>query len=436
MSHSATAPASTASFSNVAVDESDLSPTQLATLRRKKNADAQAAFRSRRANYIANLEETVTRLEFVVRELQDNCREARDVAEETKQENAELRSTINAMRQAERERERVWRALNNRANPQATLSDTSSDTDGSLVPASVSSCQQTLGGMVQMHDGHSMMDQYQPALGYPRPGELAVHQLPSPADTMNAMPNYDAYGNNQNMMMSSSNYPLFSNDHHQQHPHDNQWGATSSMHGNAYGMDSMEADAAPMTCSPGSQIIIPDLTEDGQIERNAMVRFHNSPALASFDPSVTMRHPSTPASDRGMDAANQGRLDSPHSSADPQTPRRLTRSRAQFRRTQSTGGEPYPIQGSSTEREARRERRRARESTPDGPAFSDTLAVIKAQAFGTARKTRTRANRGVSEHAARVAMEVLEARGLSLGVTMDSVAERRRRRSARNAEAD
>jgi hypothetical protein len=39
-------------------DEANLSPAQLATLRRKKNADAQAAFRSRRANYIANLEET------------------------------------------------------------------------------------------------------------------------------------------------------------------------------------------------------------------------------------------------------------------------------------------------------------------------------------------------------------------------------------------
>ncbi|KAF8761736.1 hypothetical protein RHS01_00652 [Rhizoctonia solani] len=117
----------------------DLSPTELATLRRKKNADAQAAFRSRRANYIANLEETgmllllptslqctdllpVTRLEFVVRQLQNNCREARDMLEETKQENMELRATINSMRQAERERERVWRALNNRGNPQATLS--------------------------------------------------------------------------------------------------------------------------------------------------------------------------------------------------------------------------------------------------------------------------------------------------------------------------
>ncbi|QRV76535.1 hypothetical protein RhiJN_19393 [Ceratobasidium sp. AG-Ba] len=412
-----------------AIEEADLSPTQLAALRRKKNADAQAAFRSRRANYIANLEETVTRLEYVVRQLQDSCREARDVAEETKQENLELRATINSMRQAERERERVWRALNNRTNPQQSLSDASSDTDGSLVPASVSSCQQTLNGMV-MHDNaaatHNMIE-YQQRLGYPQPGELPVHQLPSPADTMNALPGYDAYGSTQNMMMSSSSYSVFSSEP-QHHGHDGQWSG-SSMHSNGY-MDNIDADPAPMTCSPGSQIIIPELTEDGTIEQNAMVRFHDSPSLAAtFDPSVAMRHPSTPASDHSIMEATQT------ASPDPQTPRRLTRSRAQFRRTQS-GSDPYPTPGSSADRESRRERRRARDSTPDGPAFSDTLAVIKAQAFGTARKTRTRANRGVSEHAARVAMEVLEARGLSLGVSLDGANERRRRRSTRTSESD
>lgn len=372
------------------IDESDLSPTQLATLRRKKNADAQAAFRSRRANYIANLEETVTRLEFVVRELQDNCREARDLAEETKQENMELRATINSMRQAERERERVWRALNNRG--QATLSDTSSDTDGSLVQ------HQPL-GMVQMHDG--IID-YQRPLAYPQPGEL-VHQLPSPADTMNAMPTYDAY--NQNMIINN-NYSLFEN--HQ----DPQWNQSMQ--------PSYIDDAQPMTCSPGSQIVIPDLAEDA-MERN-MVRFNNSPALATFDPSVVnMRHPSTPTSDHGVPI---------DADSNPQTPRRLTRSRAQFRRS---SGDPYPTPGAGSSE--RRERRRTRDATPDGPAFSDTLAVIKAQAFGTARKTRTRANRSVSEHAARVAMEVLEARGLSLGVSLEQ-SDRRRRRSVRGAEDD
>ncbi|KAJ1311466.1 hypothetical protein OPQ81_009955 [Rhizoctonia solani] len=391
----------------------DLSPAELATLRRKKNADAQAAFRSRRANYIANLEETVTRLEFVVRQLQNNCREARDMAEETKQENVELRATINSMRQAERERERVWRALNNRGNPQATLSDTSSDTDGSLVP---NNCQQQL-GMVQM--GDALIDYQSRSLSYPQHGDLTVHQLPSPADTMNALPSYDAYGS-QNMMMSSTNYPLFSNDHHDGSA---QWGNNSMGGGNTYSsMD--DGTVAPMTCSPGSgQIIIPELNDENQMERNTMVRFHNSPGvLATFDPSVVhMRHSSTPASTSDHGVAEEGEM------MGPQTPRRLTRSRS-HRRTES---DPYPTPATNSS-ESRRERRRAREATPEGPAFSDTLAVIKAQAFGTARKTRTRVNRGVSEHAARVAMEVLEARGLSLGVSLDNTSDRRRRRSTRS----
>ncbi|EJC97281.1 uncharacterized protein FOMMEDRAFT_164124 [Fomitiporia mediterranea MF3/22] len=57
------------------------------TLRKKKNADAQAAFRARRANYIATLEETVTSLEAVVVQLQDLCREACTEASELRQEN-------------------------------------------------------------------------------------------------------------------------------------------------------------------------------------------------------------------------------------------------------------------------------------------------------------------------------------------------------------
>ncbi|KAG1831187.1 hypothetical protein DFJ58DRAFT_872191, partial [Suillus subalutaceus] len=57
------------------------------TLRKKKNADNQAAFRQRRANYIATLEETVTSLESVLLQLQDSCREARSEAGYLRQDN-------------------------------------------------------------------------------------------------------------------------------------------------------------------------------------------------------------------------------------------------------------------------------------------------------------------------------------------------------------
>jgi len=48
--------------------------------------------------------------------------------------------------------------------------------------------------------------------------------------------------------------------------------------------------------------------------------------------------------------------------------------------------------------------------------MSGTLAVIKAQAFGALRRTRTRPKKG-PDSAAKVALEALEARGLGMGVS-------------------
>ncbi|KAF8642250.1 hypothetical protein AX16_009525 [Volvariella volvacea WC 439] len=73
-------------------------------LRKKKNADAQAAFRARRANYIATLEETVTNLESVVIHLQDSCRGF----EHTEKE---LRRELNRVVSEYANREMFWRSL-------------------------------------------------------------------------------------------------------------------------------------------------------------------------------------------------------------------------------------------------------------------------------------------------------------------------------------
>lgn len=56
----------------------------------------------------------------------------------------------------------------------------------------------------------------------------------------------------------------------------------------------------------------------------------------------------------------------------------------------------------------------SRSPSPVAPALSCTVAVIKAQAFGALRRTRTRTKRS-TETAARVAHDVLEARGIGLG---------------------
>ncbi|RXW22934.1 hypothetical protein EST38_g2904 [Candolleomyces aberdarensis] len=74
--------------------------------RKKKNADAQAAFRARRANYIATLEEAVTSLESVVLSLQDAGREARAEVQDLQQQNARLR-----LESQERERQTMQVSL-------------------------------------------------------------------------------------------------------------------------------------------------------------------------------------------------------------------------------------------------------------------------------------------------------------------------------------
>jgi hypothetical protein len=56
-----------------------------------------------------------------------------------------------------------------------------------------------------------------------------------------------------------------------------------------------------------------------------------------------------------------------------------------------------------------------RSPSPGAPPLSGTLAVIKAQAFGALRRTRSRAKKG-ADSAAKVALEALEARGIGMGV--------------------
>lgn len=123
-------------------------------MRKKKNADAQAAFRARRANYIATLEETglsplysvvsnasaiadqtpsptsgymafirlstvfaissnklVTSLEQVVVQLQDSCRQKHNDNADLRRENDRLSAALDTLRRECREREKYLRAV-------------------------------------------------------------------------------------------------------------------------------------------------------------------------------------------------------------------------------------------------------------------------------------------------------------------------------------
>lgn len=66
----------------------------------------------------------------------------------------------------------------------------------------------------------------------------------------------------------------------------------------------------------------------------------------------------------------------------------------------------------------------SRSPSPNAPPISGTLAVIKAQAFGALRRTRTRQKKG--DGASRAAMEALESRGLGMGLGVSAGNKRQR----------
>lgn len=76
---------------------------------------------------------------------------------------------------------------------------------------------------------------------------------------------------------------------------------------------------------------------------------------------------------------------------------------------------PYHYTTRARHRHSAATSRTSRSPSPGSPQICGTLAVIKAQAFGALRRTRTRSKRS-SEGAAKAAVEALEARGIGLGI--------------------
>ncbi|KAF9241365.1 anaphase-promoting complex, cyclosome, subunit 4-domain-containing protein, partial [Melanogaster broomeanus] len=446
------------------IDDPALRMSDIA-LRKKKNADAQAAFRQRRANYIATLEETVTSLESVVLQLQDSCREARQESGELKQDNARLRHEL-------REREKFWRALwQTRKTGQAPESD-----DLPPLPPAFSTHTPMGSRLSTSHGGHYTDD----AMSYHTnddassigtgtygPGANHSYQGQSPSlysgldnDHLSSTGQSHQLAGNRASKYAQYPYPV------QTIHRDGAWGqnipqtsppsgsptlTSPDMYANRAFVDEPKAPLNHLETTaylyPGSRSISPTTSTPPSSSSTSMT----SPFQFTFPPdgSVSQERPefdyrrhssahsaevtlhggtadislSAPGGDGGVRyrigprRANSGpertllpALPVPHFSGSD--------TGSQHERG-SSEGESNSYAQLPRLRPRRGHDRESRSPSPTTPPISGTLAVIKAQAFGALRRTRTRTKKS-SEGAAKVAMEVLEARGIGMGVATSS----------------
>ncbi|KAF8640833.1 hypothetical protein AX17_000482 [Amanita inopinata Kibby_2008] len=448
-------------------------------IRKKKNADAQAAFRARRANYIATLEETVTSLESVVLQLQDSCRESRREANALRNENAYLRYEY-------REREKFWRALwsakksgpeelppmpslfyacaqpvtlpiplNGHLHPQHYNTDHLGYRAGDD-PSAMCHGSYNGGGTSQHFQNHS------PSLPYGNAdGEIADD---GSSHSLNArLSKYTTYNYSVHNVRDGTWTPTLPqntsggadilhhhNHHHNQPSHTPPFGESPTITssemsyvprfpGEEQKVSLNGLEAAPYvfpnsrslspTSTPGStsttsltspfQFTFPD-NSVGQDRSDFDYRRHSHPHGAE----VTLHGGTADITLAGSAAdAVRYRLGTrrPPSGTDrpllPGLPPLLPTDSCSphDRGSSDENSTPY----SSSRLRNRRNTapsRSSRSPSPNPPPLSGTLAVIKAQAFGALRRTRARTKK-TSEGAAKVAMDVLEARGIGMGVT-------------------
>ncbi|KAF9453800.1 hypothetical protein P691DRAFT_557479 [Macrolepiota fuliginosa MF-IS2] len=370
-----------------AIDDAGLHLTDIA-LRKKKNADAQAAFRARRANYIATLEETVTSLESVVLQLQESWRESRAELQDARQEILRLQHQY-------RERDRFWRDLweNRRTGPTQDTDDIASSSP-SFSPLHTQPS--TLGSQM----GNPQLAQYPlDSMAY-RPSD----ETPTPQPAYNGQQDFPTTGANSlsyhegdvsgdgphclGQRVEKITYiPRFPNDDSKL-ALGNFEAASFTFNGDRFPESrSLSPTSTPSSSSSTSipstsyPYTFPDpaLTQDvfRRPSHNAEMTLHGGTADISVMP--------------GTDAVRY-RLGSRQSISVPDRPvLPLT---------------PRPASANESQHE--------RGSSDVAPALSCTVAVIKAQAFGALRRTRTRTKKS-TETAARVAHDVLEARGIGLG---------------------
>ncbi|KAI0051697.1 hypothetical protein FA95DRAFT_1554225 [Auriscalpium vulgare] len=451
-----------------------------AQLRKKKNADAQAAFRARRANYIATLEETVTNLEAVVLQLQDSCRDARTEANELRQES-------NRLRHAGREREKFWRAL------WQTRKGSESQVDefpplpacfGPMHPQTTA---------VNPHINATVAPYSEEALSYQNGDSTAVNNPYTPAPDYPTRSPSIAYTHDADHLANDGRThhinhrpsPKYAGYHPyavQSAARDAAWpppvAQTTSSGGDSGRAESSNSshsptfvespNVAPTTDMPyvsrygmGEDQKVPPSILDG----GAPYMFPGSRSLSptSTPPSSSSTSLTSPFNFTFPDGSmSQDRTDFDyrrHSTGHPPevtlhggiadissltgqggdavryrlgarransgADRSMFPSLPQIANPEANGHGELDIDMPSYSRlrPRRAPSRMSRSPSPGAPPMSGTLAVIKAQAFGALRRTRVRSKKG-GDGASKVAIEALEARGLGMGVSTGSKRQR------------
>jgi hypothetical protein len=499
------------SYSKASSDDPSYRMSDLA-LRKKKNADAQAAFRARRANYIATLEETgqkiplgtsvtkflpltvpslVTSLESVVLQLQDSCREAKHEASELRQENSRIRHDF-------REREKLWKALwQTRKTSHGPESDdlpptppsfspthsqssgmsshlasshlnhygndnlgyrTTDDPSGSLQHGSYNSgpshaypnhspsLSYTGVENDQLSDSstHTLNNQGASKYGpypYPIPGPTRTASWP-PSLTHSASSGPESCPPNSNSASHSPSFvespSLTPASYLGRFPAEEQKVSLSSIDTAPYAFPN-DRSISPTTTAPGSSSSTPAITSPFQFTFAEGSLPHDRSDYDFRRPhggEVTL-HGGT--ADISMVSSNSDAVRyrlGVHRRSDPVGDRRLFPALAVLSGSDngshhdrgSSDGEGTP-QGHSARLRSRRgiaAPRISRSPSPEGPPISGTLAVIKAQAFGALRRTRTRNKKSSEREAAKVAMDALSARGIGMGVDSPTASKRPR----------
>ena len=470
-----------------AQDEKIMDKVSEIALRKKKNADAQAAFRARRANYIATLEETgsfvsfyvlitfahqasyrlyvfadrrrstVTNLEAVVVQLQDSCRESRSEATELRQENARLTGLVETLRHEFREREKYLRALWHARKPS---DDPHLDDFPPPPPSFASPLQQP--GTASSSLGTPVTT--------PQHTHAAAYATATAPDNLDPRLQYQAHDSSSVPLSSAAyhegagngyadRYQVFNNNWHQgggqgasgsdsvtaengsashtpafipsptvtsnevtygpRYPMmDNHKTVLPSIDSVPYLMNNNDRSISPTTSSPHANSSFPFVFPTESQERNDPDSYRRmaAAAAASGAPELALH---------GGTADVTYAMNRRRTNTGPDRPMLGTGGMSTFRAVD----DPQAVADSRTESASptgRRSRRNTAQSnaashssrspSPSGhPPISSTLAVIKAQAFGALRRTRTRPKKG-SEGAARLAMEVLEQRGIGLGI--------------------